>query len=63
MNKDYLNVLQETQKALKDSLDRESNQYLEKEILERKLDGFDHFSFLKILDKLEFVILCVNLII
>lgn len=39
MNKDMLNLLEETQNALKDNIDRESNIYLERHILERKLDG------------------------
>lgn len=39
MNKEFLDVLEETRKAIKDKLDAESKQFLDKHILERRLDG------------------------
>jgi hypothetical protein len=39
MNKDLYNVLEATQLSLNGKLDADSQKYIEREILERKLDG------------------------
>ncbi len=39
MNKDLYNVLEATQNSLNGKLDAESQRYIDKHILERKLDG------------------------
>ena len=43
MNKELYDVLEATDKELKGKLDKESARFLERTLLERKLDGMSHY--------------------
>ncbi len=45
MNKELYEVLVETSALVNDKLDEESKRYLDRQILERKLDGLFSFFF------------------